>query len=213
MPKPLNDLTNKQFGKLNVLRRLDDKIIGKNNHIYRQWLCRCECGKETIVLGGNLTRNKRATRSCVNCCRIKHKHKLKNKASKTYTIWRSMKDRCSNSNNKGYKYYGGRGITYDPTWENFENFLKDMGECPKNMSIERKDVNGIYCKSNCIWADTKTQNRNKRNTVYLNYKNETLSLGEWSEKLNIHTSTIHSRLRRGWDTYRTLSTAIRKKRS
>lgn len=84
----------------------------------------------------------------------------------TYAVWRAMKQRCINSNNKGFNNYGGRGITYDPKWESFEGFVEDMGFRPEitegELSLERKDNNGPYCKDNCIWASRVQQNYNQR---------------------------------------------------
>jgi hypothetical protein len=54
----LIDLTGRQFGRLTVLHR--DGRSGKNKHI--TWLCRCDCGKELRVRGGNLRRGN--TQSC-----------------------------------------------------------------------------------------------------------------------------------------------------
>jgi hypothetical protein len=45
----------------------------------------------------------------------------------------------------------------------FERFLADMGERPaSDMTLDRTDVNGNYCKSNCRWADKHTQRVNIR---------------------------------------------------
>lgn len=50
------DLTGQRFGKLTVISKTENK--GKGT----AWLCRCDCGNETIVLSSNLKRGK--TRSC-----------------------------------------------------------------------------------------------------------------------------------------------------
>jgi hypothetical protein len=44
-----------------------------------------------------------------------------------------MKQRCLNSKNKDYRYYGARGIKVCDRWRySFKNFLADMGYKPGN---------------------------------------------------------------------------------
>lgn len=74
-----------------------------------------------------------------------------------------MKQRCYNRHKSGYENYGGRGIKVCKRWlEGFENFLKDMGEKPEGMSLERKNNDKDYSKSNCYWATPKQQANNRR---------------------------------------------------
>lgn len=77
-----------------------------------------------------------------------------------------MLQRCNNPNNPDYRKYGGRGIAVCAQWRRFESFYADMGERPAGMSIERKDVNGAYEPSNCVWATKTQQNRNTRLTRF-----------------------------------------------
>lgn len=79
-----------------------------------------------------------------------------------YHSWNSMKNRCNNPNLKEYKNYGGRGISYDKNWENFEGFFQDMGYRPEGTTLDRIDVDKDYCKENCRWATKEEQQRNQR---------------------------------------------------
>ena len=80
-----------------------------------------------------------------------------------YLSWIGMRHRCYNKNHADYKYYGGRGIFVCRRWrDSFENFLKDMGERPKNKSIDRINNNGSYGPWNCKWATAEEQRNNQR---------------------------------------------------
>jgi hypothetical protein len=78
-----------------------------------------------------------------------------------YRIWQAMKNRCLNPATQDYSYYGGRGVTIDPRWMRYENFLADMGRRPTGYTLERVDNNLGYSKGNCIWATRTTQSRNR----------------------------------------------------
>jgi hypothetical protein len=162
-----SNLLGKTFGRLLVI---DKKI--KNNRNY--WKCKCSCGKFTIVRQDSLIRKVTISCGCFlkeNNKKLNTKHGFYN--TKFYKTWQGLKDRCNNENNQGYKNYGGRGITYDPRWNEFENFYIDMyfkylytirQLKIKQPSIERIDVNGNYCFDNCCFIEKANQAKNRRNT-------------------------------------------------
>jgi hypothetical protein len=76
-----------------------------------------------------------------------------------------MRQRCLNVKNPNYKNYGGRGITIDPRWGMFENFLEDMGVRPDGKTLDRKDNDGPYAKWNCKWSTPTEQNNNRRKPI------------------------------------------------
>lgn len=151
------DETGNKYGRLTVLG-YSHTIKGRGTF----WNCHCDCGKQAIVNSNKLRNNH--TQSCG--CLGKEKLELRNShglsRSKEYRIWASMLQRCNNPKDKKYNDYGGRGIKVLDRWELFENFHKDMGECPDGFSLERVDVNGNYCKDNCKWETTSNQNFNQR---------------------------------------------------
>lgn len=154
-----NDLTGKKFGKLTVLR-----MINNPNGKGFKWECKCECGNKTLVSAGSLVSGN--TKSC-------GEHKLGNithgmSNTRLYYIHKYMINRCTNKKYGGYKDYGGRGISVCDEWLNkekgFESFmvwaLKNGYE--SDLTLDRVDVNGNYEPSNCRWADMHTQARNQR---------------------------------------------------
>lgn len=94
------------------------------------------------------------------------------KESAEHYIWRSMHARCKNPRAGSYKSYGARGIRVAKRWDDFTLFLQDMGSRPSPAhSLDRKNVNGNYQKSNCRWATAEEQRRNMRcSKVYSNGK-------------------------------------------
>lgn len=124
-----------------------------------------------------------------------------------YWIWSGMIDRCSNPNNKSYSRYGAKGIFVCSRWLTFDNFYEDMGDPPSSQhSIDRyPNPAGNYEPSNCRWATSQEQARNKVKTIYLTYLGETKCLPEWAETSGISLKKIEERFRRGYSPARVLA--------
>ena len=119
--------------------------------------------------------------------------------TKTYKVWERMKLRCYNKNRDRYKNYGGRGIKVCDRWKNsFENFYKDMGDKPEEMTLDRIDNNGDYTPENCRWATHEQQVNNKTDSNYIEINGKKLTVTQWAKKLKVNPKTLFSRLNRGW---------------
>ena len=85
--------------------------------------------------------------------------------SRLYMIWSDMKSRCSNPNNVGYSYYGGRGISVCQGWrDSFEVFRDWANEngYTQELELDRRNPDGNYEPGNCRWGTRAQQMQNTR---------------------------------------------------
>ena len=160
--------------RLTLVEKFDKyrKILRNPNwkQVVRMGNFLCDCGNHINAEIYSVAGKRGNTKSC-GCLQKEyanspHKHgrsKRHNKNYHTYSSWQHMKDRCLNPNNKYYKNYGGRGITICDRWINsFENFLEDMGDREKYLSLDRVDNSKGYSKENCKLSTRKEQANNTR---------------------------------------------------
>lgn len=118
-----------------------------------------------------------------------------------------MIGRCENPAGQDAALYHARGITVCERWRHdFAAFLADMGPRPSPAhSIDRIDSNGNYEPSNCRWALPVVQANNTSRNVKLTHGGETLSVGQWADRLGLKRSTVYARAAKGWPVERVLS--------
>lgn len=131
-----------------------------------------------------------------------------------YIVWKAMRKRCKNPNDKDYPNYGGRGIGVCRDWDSFSVFMADMGKAPTpKHTIDRKDNTKDYCPSNCVWATRKEQANNRRSNRMIEYVGRVKSIAEWSDITGLSQATIKARLDRfGWSVEKTLTTKVKKRK-
>lgn len=197
------DLTGQRFGRLVVLER-----YGSGPNGSALWLCQCDCGNLSIVLGSQLRGGR--TKSC-GCLRSISRLTHGQINTPLYKSWAHMKERCNNPNSKNYNDYGGRGITICDEWNDFIPFMEWAlkNGYKEGLTIERNDVNGNYCPENCSWANRKEQANNRRSNIIITYFGETHTLMQWCEILNLPYILILERMRNyNWDFWRAISTPL-----
>lgn len=87
------------------------------------------------------------------------------KGTPLHNSYSGAKQRCEYKKHVSFSSYGERGIKF--MWSNFAEFKADMGDTWKQgLSLERVNLDGNYCKDNCIWATATQQARNKRNNIH-----------------------------------------------
>ncbi len=167
----------------------------------KQWLYRCDCGAEKVYRRVDVERGR--VKSC-GCYRKSgdqtRQHGQKSRAlngTPVYRSWRQMKTRCGNPNAQNFRWYGGRGIVVCDRWKtSFRNFLADMGEPPKGMTLDRIDTDGNYEPGNCRWASKVTQANNRRDTVRLELNGRSLTITELAAEVGISRNTLRQALYR-----------------
>ena len=82
--------------------------------------------------------------------------------TRTFISWDTMIQRTTNPKNTNFPRYGGSGIGVCEEWRVFKNFLRDMGERPKGMSLDRVDNTLGYSMENCKWSTASEQVSNRR---------------------------------------------------
>jgi hypothetical protein len=168
IPTNIKDMIGMRFGRLAVVTRVESDKRGE-----ARWLCLCDCGENTTVLGSHLRTGR--IKSCGCYMRERTSERMRGNTTKgntrhggsktrLYRIWTNMKTRCFNHGNKLYRWYGALGVTVCREWLDyalFEQWALSNGY-DDNLTIERVNPHGNYEPSNCTWIPLRDQNKNKR---------------------------------------------------
>ena len=155
----------KTFGRLTPIEKFP-RYKGRKTY----YKCNCVCGNEKIVSRDNLISGKVKSCGCLrkeNTSNMFSKHK--HSSEKLYLVWKSMRKRCLNPNDKSYKHYGAKGVCVCKEWETYEPFREwayDNGytesETYNHKTIDRINPYGNYEPSNCRIVDWVIQRHNRR---------------------------------------------------
>lgn len=200
MPAARKDRTGQKFGQWTIIAD-----TGKKKNNASVWLVQCSCGTTREIRIDRLTAGR--SKSC-GCYRTHwpdspRKHGLS--GSKTYSSWVGMLNRCRLPSMKCWPRYGGKGITVCERWHKFENFLEDMGERPKGMTLDRLSSSGHYEPNNCRWATYAQQNRNKSDSVWIFFNGMIRTIDDISALTGVPRSTIETRMKKRFNIHEAVS--------
>jgi len=189
MAKSIEIIKGLRFGRWEIVEQAVSHRQ-PNGKLCRRFLCKCECGKEAIVVLHTLRNGRSLSCGClmkeVNGKRIGEQSTIHgntpvgdNEYKSLYFVWNTIKQRCYNENSTKYSVYGGRGIRVCNEWINDFSKFRDWSvnngyyKQPKNtpfkdkLSIDRKDSNGNYTPENCRWI-TISENSSRRHIINQN---------------------------------------------
>lgn len=188
-----------RYGDRVIVRELEPQytVIKGKKYIRRMVECECDRGHLTTVSLSQLVHRDKKD-GCGKCKR----EDADVKRCDEYWVWLGMRTRCYCKSSENYLNYGGRGIKICERWDNFENFLSDMGRRPTSEhTIERIDNDKDYSPDNCRWATTAEQNRNKRGVIIISHKGETMCLAEWGRKAKVAPWKIYDLMKKHKNNY------------
>lgn len=185
-------IAGEKYGRLTVLYQL--RFTPKRA---ARAVVQCDCGAVKSVIQSQLRNGRTISCGCArreNFIARTRTHGLTD--STTYGSWRAMIARCTNSNDKSYPLYGGRGVKVCDHWKTFANFLADMGTRPDGKTIDRfPNKDGNYEPGNCRWADAFEQSRNRRSAIVIEHDGRSLTVAEWARELGVRENMLYKRIR------------------
>lgn len=181
----------KKFGMLQVI-----ECVGVDSHRQKKYLCLCECGKETNVLGSNLRKGNSTSCGCkrkktcsMRMVKLNLRHGMTN--TKLWKTWAGVVERTTVKTSSHYHRYGAVGIGIHPDWLNFEKFAAYLGNPPSDKhSIDRIDNNKGYLPGNIRWATAKEQAANRKTNIRVLIDGIPMILAEAAKTLGVSKSTV-----------------------
>lgn len=198
------DRTGKKYGRLTAIEIDEERTSQAKKRQGAYWICQCDCGNTLTVRGNMLGKQ---TKSCGCLKKEQDKENLGRfttgkSHSRLATIWYHMIGRCHNEKDYNYHRYGAKGVSVCDEWKNdflaFEKWALLNGYNEK-LSIDRIDVEGNYEPSNCRLVGYDIQLNNKRDTIWVEYQGELMSLKQAYNlaKPSIAYQTVRMRYHKG----------------
>lgn len=155
----------------------------RTNDGHKMYVVECECGERKTFQYSCISYNN-------TVCECPHwliygNIKIKPnqiKDRRLAKIFYDMLRRCYNTSDKGYKYYGKKGIVVYQQWIDNPNLFEEwalQNGYKENLTIDRVKEDKNYTPDNCRWIDKKTNMRFKSTTNYIT-ATVTLSGKQWA---------------------------------
>jgi hypothetical protein len=208
MGSRLTIVSGTRYGRLTVIKEVAPAEEPRGAKA-RRFLCRCDCGTDSVVRLGSLRTGHTSSCGCASVESIraratKHGHTVGGRFSTNYIVWNGIKSRCLNPKDPRYHRYGGKAnpVTIHPAWlADFNSFnryiMETLGSRQDGQSIDRIDNTLGYVPGNLRWADDVTQANNREITLRICFNGSVVTVGELARRSGISYSTIYHRLKRG----------------
>ena len=159
-------------------------------HTTRKFVCKCLkcCIVYTLDISNFMRSKYKMCKPCVNRM-VWTKHNCSN--NPLYYVLKDMHARCEDTNHKGYKTYGGRGIKVCDEWADTEEGIKAFVKWSeehgykKGLQLDRHDNDKGYSPDNCRWVTSAVNNFNGRNVKGYRYKD-----GTWWAYITVNKGLI-----------------------
>lgn len=171
----------------------------KYGHYIYKGVCN-ECGYEKCSHYGEFSGAKSATTVC------KHKDARGEYIKRTQwsnqrlaKIFKGMKSRCYNKNEKTYRWYGGKGIKICNEWLNDPILFEKWALCngySDDLTIDRIDEDKDYCPENCRWITVENNSKYKSTTSMIDVDGTAYSGTDWAKKMGLGANRINTYVRR-----------------
>lgn len=190
-------MTGRRFSRLVVLGPVERRRTSATGYSI-VYLCRCDCGADAKVDGGNLRTGHTTSCGC-HKREVGKQNFLQHGLTETaeWRVWASMVRRCTMPSQKTWAHYGGRGI--ECRFSSVEEFVDCVGPRPSpKHQIDRIDNDGHYEPGNVRWVTRVANMRNRSNSLRLCYMGVDRPLIDWSEIFNVKYRTLRYRYQKGW---------------
>lgn len=178
-----------------IIEMLDTCKVGKWYRKFAKFRCQyCGIEFEAVYLKNGYRKS----------CGCKYSNETHGGSSTLlYDVWKGMKQRCNNKNDKDYSNYGDRGITVDNDWVNDFSVFRDwaiINGYKTGLQLDRRNNNSNYNSSNCrfVTPAVNTQNRrvNKLSAITVREirflgENKDIHVDDLAQMYNVHRRTIY----------------------